>query len=300
MTTKVLILGGTGMLGHVLFRELGSCAGLDVQSTVRRREVRPSWCPSPLSDRVIAGVDANDFLTVASTIRAQAPQVVINCIGIIKQLPEANQAIPAITINALFPHLLARTCREVGARLIHVSTDCVFSGRKGCYTEVDQSDAEDLYGRSKYLGEVAGAGAITLRTSIIGHELAGHYGLVEWFLAQVGTVQGYRNAIYSGLTTVEMARLIAERVMPHPELSGVYHVSAEPISKCDLLALVAKRYGHEIRIVPSDDVRIDRSLDSTRFRRATGYHPPPWEEMIDEMYRAYRAMMPATDTHHEE
>ena len=188
------------------------------------------------------------------------------------------------SINALLPHRLARLCEVTGARLVHMGTDCVFSGAKGMYTEADASDAKDLYGRSKYLGEVDYPHAITLRTSIIGHELNGSRSLVGWFLAQEGSVKGFKRAIFSGLPTVEIARLIRDYVIPYPDLHGLYHVSAEPINKFDLLTLVANHYGKSIDILRDETFVIDRSLDSTRFRAVTGFHPAPWDELIRVMH----------------
>ena len=176
-------------------------------------------------------------------------------------------------------------CRSAGARMIHISTDCVFDGKKGNYTENDSSTADDLYGRSKFLGEVAyPPHCLTLRTSIIGHELKGKLGLVEWFLAQEGKVRGFTHAIYSGFPTIEFARIITDYILPRPELTGVYHVSSDPVSKYDLLNLVAKKYGKKIEIEPYDDFRQDRSLDSSLFRRLTGYMPPSWPELVDQMH----------------
>jgi dTDP-4-dehydrorhamnose reductase len=168
-------------------------------------------------------------------------------------------------------------------RLVHVSTDCVFSGEKGNYRENDPPDAADLYGRTKFLGEVDIPGCVTLRTSIIGHELSGRHGLVEWFLAQEGTVKGFARAVFSGFPTVEMARIVAERILPYERLSGLYHVSSEPISKYDLLRLVAKEYGKRIGIERDEEFACDRSLDSSRFREAIGYEPPAWPELVARM-----------------
>ena len=210
--------------------------------------------------------------------------MVVNCIGVIKQLPGAHDPIVSIGINSLFPHRLRALCHAAGARLIHVSTDCVFSGRKGMYAEADPSDAEDLYGRSKFLGEVGGEGAVTLRTSIIGRELSGTSGLVEWFLAQRGgKAEGYSRAIFSGLTSIALARVILDVAASHPELSGVYHVSVDPISKLDLLRLLNDAFDARVEIAPNDRVAIDRSLDSSRFRAATGFTPPSWPDLVREM-----------------
>jgi dTDP-4-dehydrorhamnose reductase len=211
------------------------------------------------------------------------PNVVINAVGIVKQRSTADEAIPSLEINALLPHRLAVLCKAVGARLVHMSTDCVFSGRKGRYRETDPSDAEDLYGRTKYLGEVQEPNCVTLRTSMIGPELSRKTGLLEWFLAQRGTIRGYRNAIFSGFTTIELARIIEMLLARFPEASGLYHVSTAPISKFDLLNLLKQRLDLAVEITPFDDFRCDRSLDSSRFQSEFGYRPPEWPAMVDEL-----------------
>ena len=277
--TKVLVLGVTGMLGNAVLRLFAQSAGYEVVGSARStRALR--LLPEELSDRVICGVDVENMDSLISLFAKARPNVVINCIGLVKQLAEADDPLVAIPINALLPHRLAQLCDLAGARLVHMSTDCVFSGTKGMYTEADMSDAEDLYGRSKYLGEVDYPHAITLRTSIIGHELSGAHSLLGWFLAQRGGVTGFRRAIFSGLPTVELARVIRDYVIPHPELRGLYHVSAEPINKFDLLTLIAKTYTKTIDITPDESLAVDRSLDSTRFRQATGYLSQPWPELL--------------------
>lgn len=283
--TRVLILGGTGMLGHVLFSELSKCRALDVYATVRNSDRLDRWFPDELRANIRTNVDADNFDTVIRALASIQPDVVINCIGLIKQLAISSDPLSSITTNSLLPHRVSLVCRTAGARMIHVSTDCVFNGSKGQYTEDDPSDATDLYGRSKFLGEVAYPHCITLRTSIIGHELKGKLGLIEWFLAQEGTVNGFTHAIYSGVPTIELARIIRNYILPNPDLSGVYHVSVEPISKYELLKLVANRYSKQTQIVPFDDFHQDRSLDSSRFRKATGYKAPSWEELVDMMYQ---------------
>jgi dTDP-4-dehydrorhamnose reductase len=225
-----------------------------------------------------------NFDSVVSLFAKVRPEVVINCIGLVKQLSEADDPLVALPINALLPHRLARLCAASGARLIHLSTDCVFSGSKGMYLETDISDAKDLYGRSKYLGEVDYTNAITLRTSIIGHELDGARSLIGWFLSQNGRVKGYRRAVFSGLPTVVVARVIRDYVIPRPDLHGLFHLSAEPINKYDLLKLVAQTYGKQIDIEPDEQLVIDRSLDSSRFRNETGFQPAPWPELIRDMH----------------
>lgn len=290
---RVLVLGGAGMLGHKLaqtFRE-------EFETWVTLRGPAQSYAHYGLFDphKVVDGVDVQDFDTVIQAVSAVRPQVVLNCVGIIKQLPTAHDPILSLTVNSLLPHKLQRLCVASGARLIHLSTDCVFNGRKGMYTESDPSDALDLYGRTKFLGETAGPGALTIRSSIIGRELTTRSGLVEWFLSQRGRrVDGYTRAIYTGFTTGAMARIIRTILLEQPGLEGTIQVSSDPINKYDLLGLLRQAYGADVDIVPSDAVRIDRSLDSTRFRQLTGFVPPSWPSMIESMsadptpYEAWR------------
>jgi dTDP-4-dehydrorhamnose reductase len=281
--TTVLVLGAAGMLGNAMLRLFADSPEYEAWGSVRTTGSM-RLLPAKLKDRVIAGVDVENFDSLASLLATVRPDVLINCIGLVKQLSEADDPLQAIPINALLPHRLARLCQLVGARLVHVSTDCVFDGRKGMYREEDPADAQDLYGRSKHLGEVDYPNAVTLRTSIIGHELASSHGLVGWFLAQEGPVRGFTRAVFSGLPTVELARVIRDRVLPRPDLHGLYHVSAEPIAKYELLKLVAAAYGRNNSIAPDDKLVIDRSLDSTRFRQLTGYTPPAWPQLVQSMH----------------
>jgi dTDP-4-dehydrorhamnose reductase len=278
-TKKVLILGASGMLGNATFRLFSKTTGYCAVGTVRSA-ASIKLLPESLVDGVISGVDVENIDSVMALLDRVRPNVVINCVGLVKQLAEAEDPLQAIPINALLPHRLARMCALVGARFVHVSTDCVFSGAKGMYTEDDPSDANDLYGRTKYLGEVDYPNAITLRTSIIGHELGRGRSLIGWFLKQEETVRGFERAIFSGLPTVEVARVIKDFVVPHPELHGVFNLSAEPINKFELLTLVAQAYGKTVDIVRDRELVIDRSLDSTRFRRATGFEPLGWSELV--------------------
>lgn len=287
---KVMILGGTGMLGHVLLRYFHQKGMHDVYATSRNFRDLRRYFPPELVDRFWQdNVEADNFDTIIRALASIQPDVVINCIGVIKQLPLANDPLTAITVNAQLPHRISLVSRNANARMVHISTDCVFDGRKGMYTEDDPPCPEDLYGRTKLLGEVSYPNCITLRTSIIGNELKGRHGLVEWFLSQTGTVRGYTKAIYSGFPTVELARLIHDFVLPNPGMSGIYHVSSDPLSKFDLLRLVADRYGRLADIEPYGEFVIDRSLGSGRFSEETGYRSPSWVELIDAMYRDYEA-----------
>lgn len=283
----ILVLGVTGMLGNAVFRVFDADAKHETWGTLRNRAAVQDF-PAQTRARLLAGVDVLDQDVLAAVMAKVRPDVVINCVGLIKQLADANDPLTALPINAMLPHRLARLCALSGARLIHVSTDCVFAGCKGRYVESDLSDAEDLYGKSKYIGELHDLpNAITLRTSIIGHEMGSNYALVDWFLSQQGSVKGFTKAVFSGLPTVELARVMKDFVVPHPQLNGLYHVAAEPIAKLDLLQLVAVQYGKQIEILPDDGLVIDRSLDGSRFRYATGYVAPEWPELIRYMH-AYR------------
>lgn len=279
---RVLVLGASGMLGNAVLRLFAESTGFHVVGSVRSANVL-SLLPKALHDQIICGVDVENTDSLAALFTRSRPDVVINCIGLVKQLANADDPLTAIPINSLLPHRLARLCDLAGARLIHISTDCVFTGTVGRYREQDFPDAQDLYGRSKYLGEVSYPHAVTLRTSIIGHELSSAHSLVGWFLSQQKRVQGYTRAVFSGVPTVELAQIIRDRVIPNPTLQGLYHVSAAPISKFDLLALVAEAYGKSIEIVPDDSVVIDRSLDSTYFSKSAGYQAPSWPELVQKM-----------------
>ncbi|HEY8911161.1 MAG TPA: SDR family oxidoreductase [Desulfosporosinus sp.] len=284
---KVLILGGSGMLGHTLFCYLSGDPSLDVFATVRSSKKLSGWLPTDHLKKVRLDVDIHQIDSLVKVFAEVKPDLVVNCIGIIKQVPEAQDPIATITANALLPHRIALLCSVVGARMIHVSTDCVFDGEKGGYSERDLPNAPDLYGRTKLLGEVAYSHCVTLRTSIIGHELKSTYGLVEWFLSQKEKVHGFRKVIYSGFPTVELSRIIGDYVIPNPELSGLYHVSSDPISKYELLKLTNIQYGRNIEIKLEDSSRLDRSLDSSLFRSLTGYNPPTWTELVRRMYNDY-------------
>ncbi|SBW10929.1 NAD-dependent epimerase/dehydratase [uncultured delta proteobacterium] len=288
---RILILGIGGMLGNSLYREL-NVPSLDVFGSLRNIKKIRAFFPTDAGARLIDGVDAYKFDSVEQAANMVNPDVLINCIGLIRQLPEGKLPLPCIEINARFPHLLAKMCRERHIRLIHYSTDCVFDGAKGApYTEDDPPSAKDIYGLSKFLGEVRESPALTIRTSIIGHELRNKLSLVEWFLAQKGTVKGYTQAIYSGLPVTEHARILREYVLPNPALTGLYQVAGRPISKYELLQLVAREYGKKISIEPEPTVREDKRLSGDAFFRSTGYVPPEWPELIRAMRAAHQAVM---------
>lgn len=278
---RVLILGCNGMLGHKCYQVLAPV--VDITGTIRGDYAdisRYGFFPKGV---IVGDIDASEISRIEGVIQQSAPDVVINCIGIVKSRKEINDRLSSIWINSLFPHQLYQVCRRNGIRLIHISTDCVFSGRKGNYREEDCADAEDTYGRTKYLGEVDGEDVLTIRTSLVGRQLAASNGLIEWFLSnQGGEVNGFSNAIFTGFPTLHFARIIADVIAKYPDLIGIYQVSSEPISKFELLTLVKKKMGLGIRIKEYPDFFCDRSLDSTLFRSKTGFIPLPWEEMLEE------------------
>ncbi len=280
---KVLVLGASGMLGNAMVRVLSEKEDWEVFGTIRSENIK-CFFPRKIGDRLIAGCDVENQDTLVTLLNQVSPNIVVNCIGLIKQLANANDPLLAVPLNTLLPHRLARLCKLTGCRLVHISTDCIFSGEKGCYTENDPSDAKDIYGMSKYLGEVHYPHAITLRTSIIGHELQSAHGLIDWFLSQQQKCKGFRRAIFSGLPTVSLAQIIRDVVITHPDLFGLYHVAAKPINKYDLLRLVADIYGKSIEITPDDHLIINRSLNSERFQAATGYVTPDWNDLIQSMH----------------
>lgn len=283
VANKILVLGASGMLGNAVFRLFSdeqefACYGTFRSETSRR------FFPEDVQSKLISGIDVEKQDDLIRLFADTQPDMVINCVGVVKQLSAADDPLVAIPINSLLPHRLAQLCAVANARLVHMSTDCVFSGQTGMYVEGDAPDAHDLYGRTKLLGEVDYPNAVTLRTSIIGHELSGARSLINWFLAQDTRTQGFTKAIFSGLPTVEIARLIRDHIIPNDTLHGLYHVSADPINKFDLLTLVAQTYGKKISIEANESVIIDRSLNSDRFRKAAGYTPKPWPELVSSMH----------------
>ncbi len=275
------------MLGHKLFRHLSL---LFPETYTTLRQGRNNFEAGELfkNNRVIDFVDVTDFSMLTGIMKCVGPDFILNCIGITKRRKEADESIQAILINSLFPHRLSEWARGNHAKVVNFSTDCVFDGHAGNYDETSPTNAVDIYGKTKALGEVKNGHALTLRSSFIGTELGSGTELLEWFLSQRGTVYGFRNAIYTGLTTFELCRVIENILIKHAGASGLYNVSSEPISKYDLLMLIKKKMDLDIEVVPDDAVRCDRSLNSTRFRREFNYTPPSWEAMVEELSKDIR------------
>lgn len=282
---KVLVLGGTGMIGHRMWASL-SRLGHDVYSVCRsdlKLEMKNlgnlNWSKS------WQGVDVTDIAALESIFSDLKPEMTLNCVGIVKQHPLAKCPATIIELNSLFPHQLTEICRRHGSRLLQMSTDCVFSGEKGYYSEKDVPDAVDLYGRTKILGEVdSQEHVITLRTSSIGREVRPHGGLIEWFLSQKGKkVKGYTKAIYSGFPTETLAKVIHNHILPNPFLKGIYHVASEPINKYQLLQLAKEVLKVDIEVEKDDSFAMDRSLDPSTFRKVTDAPIWEWKDIISDL-----------------
>lgn len=281
---KILVLGASGLIGSTTLRVLSERKDWKVYGSIRSETIK-SLLPTISANRFVSNLDVHDFPSVIRALDDIKPDVVINCIGATKHKKEGNNPIDAIDLNALLPHKLAQICELVNSRFIHISTDCVFSGNSGLYKESSATDAEDVYGKSKALGEVTYGNALTLRTSTIGHELQTKYGLLDWFLSQENTCKGFSKAVFSGLPTVIFAQIIRDIVLPHSELQGLYHVAASQINKYELLQIIAKVYNKKIKIELDDSFIINRSLDASKFHHATGYNPPSWQSLIEAMYQ---------------
>lgn len=282
---KILIFGASGMLGNNLFNIFSEKTNFETYGVVRNKKKINNM--SKYSKNLKEISDVRNYEEISRVIEKISPEILINCVGIIKQREEIEDKTQTIQINSLLPHLLLNISKNVGAKFIHFSTDCVFSGKEGNYTEKHSPDAEDIYGLSKRLGEINGEGALTLRTSIIGHELDTKKSLIDWFLSQKRIVKGFKNAIFSGLTTTEISKVLENIIFNNDDLEGLFHLSVNPINKFDLLKLVAEIYKKDIKIIEDNHVIIDRSLNSSNLRSITGYNPPSWREMITELNQFY-------------
>jgi len=284
---RLIILGGSGMIGHTLWERL-SQRFPDTYATIRKGIADYGDYRMFESDHVVDHIDVIDLRMLEGALRVIRPDVILNCIGITKRREDPQNPILSIILNAMLPHKLAKLAADANAKLIHFSTDCVFDGRTGHYSDDAPTNATDLYGCTKALGEVKGKNVLTLRSSFIGKEIRDGTELLEWFLSQKNVVRGFKNAIYTGLTTLELCRVIEKLLLDHPDASGIYNVSSEPINKFDLLRLIGEKMHLSVEITPDEAFHCDRSLDSERFRGDFGYTPPTWEKMVEELSQVYR------------
>jgi dTDP-4-dehydrorhamnose reductase len=279
---KVLVLGGSGLLGHKLVQVFKS--RFEVSATFHGNFEKYSGLDIFDGVKIIENFKAENIESKTKVIIDVEPDVIVNAIGITKHVPAGDDLIKTLSINSIFPHRLAKIATEINSRLICISTDCVFSGEKGNYVETDAADAMDLYGKSKSLGEVVEGNCLTIRTSIIGRELFTRNSLVEWFLSnRGGRVKGFTKAIFTGFPTIILAEIIADIIEKHSSLRGLYHVSSDKISKFDLLQLINDAMNVGAEIEADNELAIDRSLDSTKFRNEAGFVPNNWPEMIKQM-----------------
>lgn len=274
---RLLILGITGLIGSSVFRILSDNPAYEIYGTCRNDRDKDFF---ENKEKIISSVDVFSIDATQDLIKNLNPDVIINCIGLTKHSPDSGDWVKTIAVNSLWPHQLAKLSDQVGAKLIHISTDCVFSGKLGNYSEIDTPDAVDLYGRSKILGEVTYNNHLTVRISTIGHEIRSSYGLLEWFLSQKKSCKGYSLAFFSGLPSVYFAQVISRFILPRPDLNGLYHISSKPIDKLSLLKLIANEYDKKINIDVDETLVINRSLDSSKFTNKTGFVCPEWPDLI--------------------
>lgn len=282
---KILILGADGMLGHKLFQRLGAVYPETV-GTISGRVTAEPFIRIPFfqTGKVIQEVDPMDFKGLENTIKQVAPDYVVNCLRVATHGDAVVPPVQSITVNSLLPHRLAEMAARQGARLIHFSSDCVFDGRQGMYTEEDSPNATHAYGQTRLLGEVDADNTLVLRGSVIGRELAGNSSLLEWFLLRKGTeIEGFTKAIYSGLTSIETARVVRMILEKAPRLTGLFHVASEPINKFDLLNLAKESFTVDVTIHKEEGFSVDRSLNADKFKAATNYIPPSWPAMMTEL-----------------
>tara|TARA_Y100001933_G_scaffold38964_1_gene35085 strand:- start:22 stop:876 length:855 start_codon:yes stop_codon:yes gene_type:complete len=278
---RLLIIGASGMIGHKLFIYFSKLQNFDTYGIVRKKNILRN--NKILNSKKIIEVEILKDYNFKNIIHTISPNIVINCAGIVKQNPLIKNISLTIELNSLFPHNLNLICKKEGCKLIQFSTDCVFSGYKGNYIESDFADSRDIYGRTKFIGEVIDKNCLTIRTSFIGDELNNRWGLLNWFLSQKKTVKGFKNTIYSGLTTLEICRVIEKFVIPNEELNGLYHISSKPIDKFSLLVLIREIYEKDINIEKDILIINDKSLDCQKFKNYTGYEPIEWDKAIREL-----------------
>jgi dTDP-4-dehydrorhamnose reductase len=282
---KLLILGASSMQGHKMFQMLGKTFPETYGTIPGKVSAEPfNRIPFFQTDKVVPDVNPMDFQCLERMIKDLRPDWVLNCLRVATHGSEVAPPVLNITVNSLLPHRLAEMAAAQGAKLMHFSSDCVFSGKKGFYTEEDTPDATHAYGQTRLLGDVCAENTLVLRSSVIGRELTGHTSLLDWFLMQAGKeIKGFTRAIYSGLSSIETARVVQMILEKTPVLTGLYHVASEPINKYDLLKLAQEAFRADVTIRKEEGTSVDRSLNAEKFRAATGYVAPSWRSMMKEL-----------------
>jgi dTDP-4-dehydrorhamnose reductase len=283
---KIIILGANGMLGHALFTRYSANPNFEVFGTIRNSNAA-LFSKAPFNKNIFSDIDLLNFKSIKDVLFKLRPALVFNCVGLTKHNTLELNPKDCIEINSLLPHIIKSFCDEIDAQFITFSTDCVFSGSRGLYSEHDFADADDIYGRTKYLGEVIDNNSITIRTSIIGHELQTRHGLLEWFLSNTKSCSGYTKAFFSGFPTAYLAKIIEEYILNRPNLSGLFHIASPAISKFELLTLINAAYKKNIHIVPDESIVINRSLNGSSFAEITGFMTPSWTEMVEFMHQSF-------------
>jgi dTDP-4-dehydrorhamnose reductase len=281
---RILILGANGLAGNTLFRILNTQYNLTAYGTIRSNKLL-DYFPSHLCSKIITGIDVFDTPALTSIFCSTNPDVVINCISASKDKIINSDPSELLPVFSLLPHSLSKLSNDYGSRLIHLSSDGVFSGKKGMYIEADQPDANDVYGLAKRLGEVDNDHSVTIRTSLIGHSITKNDGLVDWFLSQSKFCTGFTNVCFSAITTVELANIVAQIILPRSDLHGIYHIPSQPIDKFSLLKIISEVYKKTIEITPDNSVVSNRSLNGDKFMNLTGYIAPCWNHQISMMYK---------------
>lgn len=274
---KILVLGINGLLGHRVFINLSKNKKFNVIGTVRGKARHNIF----LNKKVIKNFNIRNLFGLNKKIKKINPDFIINCIGITNKKTGRTNKNQIVLTNSILPHYLDNLSVILKYKLIHISTDCVFQGKKNFYSEKDTCDVQDLYGLSKYLGEIRNTKNLTIRTSIIGHELSEKNGLLEWFLSKK-KVKGFSKVIYSGLTTNELSNILESCISKY-RMKGLYQVSSNPISKFELLKLINKIYEKSIKINKDVSVKKKLILKSSKFYKKTNYKVKSWKKQIQEM-----------------
>lgn len=285
---KILVLGASGMLGFALHRVLHDSGHVALGTVRSNQPPACSWCRGL---EYLTQIEMGDFAAIRAAIARHGIELLINATAL-KTAGNEQQTMALFQVNSVIPRRLGQLAQERDLRLIHFSTDSVYGGNGAPFQDTDTPQPDDLYGMSKFLGEPEGRHSLTLRVSLVGRAVNGGSNLVDWFLAQTGQVRGYAGAMFSGLPVNEIARVIARQVLPKlDDLHGVFNLSAAPISKFDLLALIGKEWKlYNIELVRDDSIVLDRSLDSRLIGKRIEYTAPPWSQLVHEMRKFYERL----------